>query len=165
MSARSRRGDSGVESTGQDFDLNLAPIIDCFTIIIVFLLTSASFVSIGVLDVNMSSPLEDTAAASATESSPPEVTLRLRDAGWITIEVKPVSGPTQSLDFPPESGNPAIAAVTAHLQKIKAESPSLVGATILAMDGVRYKDLVHTVESVRDVLPGVSIGNLPVEAK
>ena len=32
---------SGSESGGQDFDLNLAPIIDCFTVLITFMLVHA----------------------------------------------------------------------------------------------------------------------------
>mgnify|MGYP003351965824 CR=1 FL=1 len=35
---------------GQDFELNLASIIDCLTVIIAFLLLSSSFVSYGTLD-------------------------------------------------------------------------------------------------------------------
>ena len=34
-------------SSGQEVDLNITPIIDCFTVLITFLLASASFLSIG----------------------------------------------------------------------------------------------------------------------
>ena len=166
MGARSsRRGGGGYGGTGQDFELNLAPIIDCFTFIIVFLLTSASFVSVGVLDVNMASPLEDAAVAATSDNQTPDVTLRVREPGFITIEIKPLKGVMETMEFPPEGGALPIAAVTAQLQKLKETSPELSGATILASDGIKYKDLVHTVESVRAVLPGVSIGNRPLEAK
>jgi biopolymer transport protein ExbD len=37
----------------QDADINLAPIIDCFTVLIAFMLVSASFLSIGVLDAGI----------------------------------------------------------------------------------------------------------------
>ena len=43
----------------KDFDLNLAPIIDCMTVLITFMLASASFLSIGILDAGV-------AAAGAT---------------------------------------------------------------------------------------------------
>ena len=38
-------------SSGQDVDLNITPIIDCFTVLITFLLASASFLSIGFFEV------------------------------------------------------------------------------------------------------------------
>ena len=36
-----------------DFELNLAPIIDCFTVLIAFILISASFASINILDAGI----------------------------------------------------------------------------------------------------------------
>ena len=36
-----------------DFELNLASIIDCFTVLITYLLVSASFISLGILDVSV----------------------------------------------------------------------------------------------------------------
>ena len=40
-------------SGGQDFELNLASLIDCFTVLITFLLASASFLSVGILDAGV----------------------------------------------------------------------------------------------------------------
>ena len=36
----------------QDFELNITSIIDCFTVLIAFILTSASFISIGIIDAD-----------------------------------------------------------------------------------------------------------------
>jgi biopolymer transport protein ExbD len=48
-------GSPGRKSKGasQDFDLNLAPIIDCITVLIAFILISTSFISIGLLDAGI----------------------------------------------------------------------------------------------------------------
>src|SRR3954454_525427 len=54
----------------QDFELNLASIIDCFTVLIAFMLASASFLSIGILDAGVA------AAGPQTKSDkPPSVNL------------------------------------------------------------------------------------------
>jgi len=39
-------------SNSQDVDINITPIIDCFTVLITFLLASASFLSIGCFEVS-----------------------------------------------------------------------------------------------------------------
>src|SRR3989338_6075956 len=40
-------------SQSQDFELNLASIIDCFTVLVTFLLASSAFLSIGILDAGI----------------------------------------------------------------------------------------------------------------
>ena len=52
------------DSQSGDFELNLASMIDCFTVLIAFLLASSSFLSIGALDVSV-------IGASAPQDNPP----------------------------------------------------------------------------------------------
>ena len=49
------RVDSGDDGVELDFDLNLAPIIDCFTVLITFLLISASYISINIIEASVAS--------------------------------------------------------------------------------------------------------------
>src|SRR3954464_8653245 len=58
--------------TEQDFELNIASIIDCFTVLITYLLVSASFISIGVLDVSSVS------GAQSPEVKVPPLTLSVQ---------------------------------------------------------------------------------------
>src|SRR5437588_4073509 len=62
-------------TSGQDFDLNLAPIIDCLTVLIAFVLISASYLSVGILEAGV-------AASGATQqvdvSSPVSLAIDLR---------------------------------------------------------------------------------------
>ena len=39
--------------TSQDFDVNITPIIDSFTVLITFMLASASFLSVGIFDAGI----------------------------------------------------------------------------------------------------------------
>lgn len=50
------------KGSSQDFELNLAPIIDCLVVLIAFLMVSLSYLSVQMLDAGMSSPggLENT---------------------------------------------------------------------------------------------------------
>ncbi|NCN28388.1 hypothetical protein GW915_12545 [bacterium] len=47
---------SGGKGASQDFELNLAPIIDCLVVLIAFLMVSLSYLSIQMLDAGVSSP-------------------------------------------------------------------------------------------------------------
>lgn len=64
--------ESGSKGGSQDFDINLAPIIDCFTVLITFMLVSASFLAIGIFDAGV-----EAAGTSAANTKPPAVHLEL----------------------------------------------------------------------------------------
>ncbi len=54
-----------------DFELNLASMIDCFTVLIAFLLASSSFLSIGALDVaTLAASQSDPTASVSKEWTP-----------------------------------------------------------------------------------------------
>ena len=53
----------------QDFELNIASIIDCFVVLIAFILISTSFFSIGILDAEVSGGGADASVAKAEETA------------------------------------------------------------------------------------------------
>src|SRR5690349_10579471 len=57
----------------QDLELNLASIIDCFTVLITYLLVSASFIALGSFDVAVAKPPSD----SIQQEEKPEVSLAI----------------------------------------------------------------------------------------
>ncbi|RYZ61531.1 MAG: hypothetical protein EOP09_19835, partial [Proteobacteria bacterium] len=67
----SRRGGAG----SLEFDLNLAPIIDCFTVLITFLLVSASFLSVSIFDAGFT-PVEQMG-----DTTPPPITIQVMVEG------------------------------------------------------------------------------------
>jgi biopolymer transport protein ExbD len=83
---------SAIQSdNGQDFDLNLAPIIDCFTVLITYLLVSASFISLVVLDVGVA------AVGPADSGKPvaiPPYNLMVELDAKRTVTLKVTGGPT-----------------------------------------------------------------------
>ena len=78
----------GTSDGGQDFELNLASIIDCLTVIIAFLLLSSSFVSYGTLDTAVAAPQGSTStAADAGKAGQLSLSVVLRDSGQVDLEV------------------------------------------------------------------------------
>src|ERR1051325_9357420 len=85
-------------NSGQDVDLNLAPIIDCFTVLITYLLVSASFISLSIFDVGISASGE-AAPGQAPPVPPLSVILQLKVSKGIDLKVS--GGPQNvNLTFP-----------------------------------------------------------------
>src|SRR3954470_1256357 len=81
--------------SGQDVELNLAPIIDCFTVLITYLLITASFINLAAMDVGVSA----TGAAAPLDQprGPPPMfmTLLMAEGGKMTLTI---SGGTLQTD-------------------------------------------------------------------
>ena len=68
-----------------DIELNLAPIIDCFTVLITYLLLSASFLSLSVLDITI--PLDAVASSEPIQNTDVTFTIHLSAHGDLTTSV------------------------------------------------------------------------------
>jgi biopolymer transport protein ExbD len=142
----------------QDFELNLASIIDCFTVLITYLLISASFISLGVLDVSV------TSAAPSTETPPltPPLDLNVLISATGVIQIK-VTGPkTESRSIAGKEGQLDLASLMEYVKSLKTEWPALDTVTLAADDGVEYHEVVKTVESMRRQLASVVFGDRPL---
>ncbi len=130
----------------QDFDLNLASIIDCLTVLITFTLASASFLSIGILDAGVSSAGEE-----AKSEIPPEINLsiELKQDQRIELKIQGKVNKTDTLSFEK---------LTPYLKELKARWPSLQSATLLAQNRVEYKEVIKTMEELKKSLPLVLLG-------
>ena len=140
-------------SQSQDFELNIASIIDCFVVLITFLLASASFLSIGILDAGISA-----AGAAPTNQEPPpiNITVELNKNNIFTIKITGKS--TKTIPIPANSGELNLEALGKELTTIKSTWPAVSAITLSAQDLVEYKDVIKTMESVRKVLPAVMLG-------
>lgn len=141
----------------QDFELNLASIIDCFTVLIAYLLISASFVSLGSFDVSVSaSSVDPIAALDAPKIS---LTVHLDSTGTLILalhgqqagsfEVSPLPG-TSTWDLDKAKG---IA------EGLKVKFPELDEATVTADPAVKYKEMVRAVSMIRGAIPKVYVGS------
>jgi len=126
----------------QDFELNLASIIDCFVVLIAFVLVSTSFFSIGILDA-------DLAGGSSAQSSAVSdaVVIELRTDGSILVKKA--------------GSRPAVVRDREALNRMLAEmkdSEELKSAIVTADDSVSYRDVMASMEVAKAFTPAVSLG-------
>jgi biopolymer transport protein ExbD len=137
------------------FELNLASIIDCLTVLIAFVLVSASFASVGILDATVAAGGAETTASP----SPIDVVIDLKQDRSIFVVL---SGGVQKvhriLPAPRQPGRWNYNALSDRLAIIKGEWPKLAAVTLQADDGVDYRDVVKTMEISRLAVPTVNLG-------
>lgn len=134
-------------STATDFELNLAPIIDCFTVLITFMLASASFLSISIFDAGFT-PVE-----AMGDPNPPQITINLnvkdKDRGYELV-VKGKENSNATYKTPEEVGQALVA--------LKGRFPAADSVTLSADDNVEYDKVVKAMEKIRPVFPALVLG-------
>lgn len=147
-------GGGGKKGAGSpDFDLNIAPIIDCFTVLITFMLASASFLSIGILDAGAGS-----SAPAENASQKPLIAVQVELQSGFAMQVKLTGKASSVIPLPGKDGKWDHESLVKELTKIKAEWPQTDSVTLSAVNDVQYKHLMGTLENVRKIFPGVLLG-------
>ncbi len=144
-------------SSNQEVDVNITPIIDCFTVLITFMLASASFLSIGILDAGVPG------IASDSKEAPPPYELNVRLKKDNSISVKLSGKASKSANFnavkDPEAKSPwDLAAATREIASIKKAYPAVTALTLSADDDVTYKSIVESMDKIRKEVPDVLLG-------
>jgi biopolymer transport protein ExbD len=145
-------GPSG--SGGQDFELNLASIIDCFTVLIAFMLASASFLSIGILDAGVAAA----GAQAATSDKPPSVNLTVELAKDHKMVLKLSGKSTSNTPIEAKSGAWNYEELGRSLASTKGRFSDLNAVTLTADNSIEYKDVVKAMEAIRKTIPVVLLG-------
>jgi biopolymer transport protein ExbD len=129
-----------------DFELNLAPIIDCFTVLITFMLASASFVSISLFDAGF------TPAEAVGDPNPPPITvsLDLKKNGSLQVVTHGKLNSTNTFANPDEAAEA--------LRQLKEKYPGVESMTITADPEVEYEAIVKAMEKSRKYMPGMVLG-------
>ena len=154
MSASS--GDQGGDSL--EFDLNLAPIIDCFTVLITFMLVSATFLSVSILDASVA-PLITSVPATATPPPPPKgVSLAVELLAGGEIELRITGEETRTARMPASGAGWDNGRLVQELNQVKVKWPSTKQLTLSAGEMVEYRELVRSLEAIRGVVPAVLLG-------
>jgi len=144
-----------VEGSDQDFDLNIAPIIDCFTVLIAYLLISASFLSIGFFDVGVSTTSE--VSAPSTPLAPQEM-MSVGIGEGKTLEVR-LSGPeTTTISVPGKGGSRDYNTLLATVKAARSRWPALTDASVKADPQVEYREIIQTIEQLKKEVPKVFVG-------
>lgn len=150
----------GVGSGGADpldLDLNIVPVIDCLTVLITFLLVSASFISIGMIGTGAASFSEK---AAATTDPRHDVLLSVRmgaQGGWL---LRLTGRKVVTVSVPPwADGRRDYEGLTAAIEKAREEFPELGEAAVSADPSIEYREVVRAVETVRRQVPKVYVGS------
>ncbi len=145
------------DSESQDFELNIVPIIDAFTVLISYLLASASFISLGIFDIDVA-----TSGPGASTKPPAPALVRLafdvKSNGVVQVKL---SG-AQSETFMVEADSKGKWNKEMLLKKLKGykeKFPTLEEATVTGENKVPYKDVVTVIEVIKNVIPSVVIGD------
>ncbi len=138
----------------QDFELNLASIIDCFTVLIAFMLATASFLSIGIFDAGVAA-----AGAQQASATPPpvHVAVELRKDFSVEVKIQGKENRTWTLAAT-KDGSWDYPALTAQLEDIKKRWPELSATTLQAQDLVEYNHVIKTMEVTKKTLPLILLG-------
>lgn len=139
----------------QDFELNIASIIDCFVVLIAFILVSTSFFSIGIIDAEVAG------ASAEADATDPSVTVVIELKADHSIVVKSgmfgqrsnriaaVSGKTMSWNFD---------RLATALGTLKSETPELKSAVVMADNSVAYRDVMASMEVAKGKIAQVNLG-------
>lgn len=138
---------------GQDFELNLAPIIDCLTVLITFTLVSASYLSVGIIQAEVAA-----ASSAPVEQSPTDVTLSIELRSDKSIAVKLGGKVKRTHRIDATGGDWNWNALTDHLAFVKSEWPQLQSAVLVADNSVDYREVVKSMEITKKAVPSVLLG-------
>jgi biopolymer transport protein ExbD len=150
--------ESGGRGGSQDFELNLASIIDCLTVLITFLLASTAFISIGILDAGVAA-----AGTTSASTAPPPVnlTLELGQGHSMTLKTSGKSNSSQSVGASSDTAKGPqwnIEGLTQKLQALHQQYPTVSAITLTADNSVEYKDVIQVMDTTRKVIPVVLLG-------
>jgi biopolymer transport protein ExbD len=149
----SSEGGSHGKGGSQDFDLNLAPIIDCFTVLITFMLVSASFLATGIFDATAEMPGQATA-----DAKPPAVNLEVNLLSNSVIEVKLSGKQKYTHQIQSKEQDWDLPALQNELQGLKKKWPEVQSMTLSAQNDIQYFQLIRVMEATKTLIPSVLFG-------
>jgi len=148
-------GDGG----GQDFDLNLAPIIDCFTVLITYMLVSASFLSLGVLEVGVAASGNGDAAALVATEALPTLMIEIKKGNVLGLKlVGGAKGLNESKIAVPLGNDFDMKAISSWVGQAKKDFPALTEAVVQVEPGVEYQHLIKVIAVLKKDVTKVFLG-------
>ena len=136
--------------------LNLTPMMDVFTVLVVFLLITAVFTSITIMDLSVPTG----AGGSAANKPNFAIEVIVRKSG---LEI--ANGRSVEAAIPKKDDKYDLKKLSELLLALKAKYPEKEDATVLMEPKVEYDHLVQVMDAVRGaetaLFPKISIGDAP----
>ncbi|MGZ3797137.1 MAG: ExbD/TolR family protein [Pseudobdellovibrionaceae bacterium] len=152
-----------VENSGgdsQEVELNLAPIIDCFTVLITYLLVTASFLTFAAVDVEVSATHPSKQETPPPQNDKPPLTMTLDLDAENQIFLKVSGGDLKKeyeVKLPPKDGKWDEESLEKNLLNITGRWAAIKELSVSAAPTVKYKELVNVINSTQKTLPKVFI--------
>ncbi len=144
-----------------EVELNLAPIIDCFTVLITYLLVTASFLTLTSLEVSVSANSDSKITPPPLVEKPPLVmTLDLNERNEILLKVSGgdlVKDYVVNLPAKTATGPWDAEGLQKYLTLITERWSTLTELSVSASPTVQYKELVNIINAAQKTLPKVYI--------
>lgn len=136
----------------EEANVNIASIIDCFTVIITYLLSAASLVSISALEAGLITNSNDPVDPNVKPKE--NIELSVRNAGTVDLYFKDIAGKVDHLIFKSED----VTEIAKKVNDIKASHPDLKYISLFSEDKVQYDFLTKVVSTQKNILPVVFVG-------
>jgi len=136
------------------FDLNLAPFLDIIVSVVPLLLLSVVFVEIKMLETPVPQVVQNMMELDQKDPDP-EVNLNLRvskTAGFLLVVTD--KGKTQTITVPLKGGSLDFDGLYAKTADLKRQYPEVFRLGLAPDGAVPFKDLVHTMDTVRKITTG-----------
>ena len=147
-----------------DVELNIAPIVDCFTVLIAYMLVSMSYIQLSIFDAGVAATAPPDSAPA--EPPPPDAKVPLTFSVSVTetnsMELKLTGGKPEvndSLLIEPVNGIPNTEALTLKVNQLKLAHPDLTEANISATNSIRYRTVIKVIQAIKSVLPKVFLAS------
>jgi len=141
-------------------DLNIVPFIDLMSVCIIFLLITAVWTQVSMIQIGSSIYGKKTAQEPAQPPPRAEIPFRLdvRQEGYRIVVGR------SSTNINKEGGNYNHVALLAELKKVKELYPEKVDAVITVLDELPYETLVHGMDALLSAgFPEISVATSGVE--
>lgn len=133
----------------QEVELNITSIIDCFTVLITFMLASASFLSIGFFETS-------TNVGSEGKAAPPPIEITVRLKGDSSYLLKVTGKVSKEQTFQKEAQD----SLMNELKALKASWPAVTTIALTSDDDVVYKTVIESMDKIRKQIPNVLFADL-----
>jgi biopolymer transport protein ExbD len=130
-----------------DFNLNLVPFIDLLSCTISFLLITAVWTSLARIDINQKTPGSGAEEPETPPEPKPQVMVAVDPDRCTLIDVAPSGERIETVVGKTASGDYNAEELTEKLKRVKQKYPEHNEIQILSTDGVRYENLVKTMDA------------------
>lgn len=137
-----------------DFELNITSIIDCFVVLIMYLLTSATFIALGVFDVTTPSP---SISQRSGETQPIDVSIEMNERK--NLQVRLSGAEDKIISLPAKADNWDLVALSSLLADLRGRWPGLNSLLLSASNSTEYKEVIQVMEALRSGAFNVSLGD------